>query len=112
MRHAHRQRAWSLGAVPAEREIDEHTWLLVVRADAGQAAALPLGRKLLRLRFGGYTTIVVNLTDSDHVSDPVLAMLLEWRGKLELRGCRLVVTAEHPRVRRALERAGLEIADP
>jgi hypothetical protein len=101
----------SLGAVLAEREVDEHTWLLVVRAHAGLAAALAVGRKLIRLRMAGYTTIVVNLVDGERVSDPLLATLLEWRRKLELRDGRLVVAAEHPAARAKLERAGLELAE-
>ena len=54
-------REWSLGAVLAEREVDERTWLMAVRADAGLGASLALGRRLLGLRLAGYTTIVVDL---------------------------------------------------
>jgi hypothetical protein len=110
-RQARRRSAWSLGAVLAEREVDEHTWLLVVRADAGLPPSLAVGRKLTRLRMAGYTTIVVNLVDGDRLSDPLLATLLEWRRKLELRDGRLVIAAEHPAARAKLGRAGLELAD-
>lgn len=46
-------RHWSLGAVLAERTIDPRTYLLVVRTDAGLAAALDLRRRLLGLQLVG-----------------------------------------------------------
>lgn len=57
MRHAPSDSAWSLGAVLAERAVDERTHLLVIRADVGLPAALALGRRLLGLRLAGYTTL-------------------------------------------------------
>jgi hypothetical protein len=108
---ASKRSAWSLGAVLAEREVDEHTWLVVMRADPGLSAALALGRKLIRLRMTGYTTIVVSLVEGDRLSDALLATLLEWRRKLELRNGRLVVAVERPAIRARLDRAGLEPAD-
>jgi hypothetical protein len=35
IRHTPLTRDWSLGAVLAQREIDEHTCVLVIRADVG-----------------------------------------------------------------------------
>jgi anti-anti-sigma factor len=111
MRHPQRDGAWSLGAVLAEREIDDRTHLLVIRADIGLGAALALGHRLLGLRLAGYTTIVVDLADGDHVAAAVLAVLIQSRRKLELRAGRLVLVAENPAVRQTLARAGLEVAD-
>jgi anti-anti-sigma regulatory factor len=111
IRHPRSIREWSLGAVLAEREIDERTFVLVVRADAGLGASLALGRRLLGLRLAGITTIVVDLGEADHVTDAVLAALMRCGRKLAERDGRLVVSAEHPTVRRALERSGLELAE-
>ena len=104
-------REWSLGPVLAEREVDQHTWLMAVRADAGLGASLSLGRRLLGLRLAGYTTIVIDLGDADRVTDAVVAALMRCRRKLTARDGRLVVAAERPAVQRALARAGLEVAD-
>lgn len=109
--HTQLTREWSLGAVLAEREVGEHTWLLVVRADAGLGASLALARRLLGLRLAGYTTIVVDLGDADRVADAMLAALMRCRRKLALRDGRMVVAAERPAVRQAVARAGLEVAD-
>jgi anti-anti-sigma regulatory factor len=111
MRQAQRDSAWSLGAVLAEREVDDRTWLVVARADAGLGAALALSRRLLGLRLAGYTTIVVDLTGGEHPTAAVLAVLLQSRRKLELRDGRLAVLADSPEVRRVLARAGLEPAE-
>jgi anti-anti-sigma regulatory factor len=102
---------WSLGAVLAEREIDEHTWLVVIRADVGLGASLAFARRLLGLRLAGFTTIVVDVGDTDHVTDVLVAALMRCRRKLAARDGRLVVAADHAAVRRALARAGLEVAD-
>jgi hypothetical protein len=104
-------REWSLGAVLAEREIDERTWLIAVRADAGLGASLELSRRLMGLRLAGFTTIVVDLGDADRVTDAVVAALMRCHRKLAVRDGRMVVAAERPAVQRALIRAGLEIAD-
>jgi anti-anti-sigma regulatory factor len=112
MRQPKKDSAWSLGAVRAEREVDDRTWLVVVRADAGLGAALALGQRLLGLRLAGYTTVVVDLGKGEHVTGAVLAVLLQSRRKLELRDGRLAVVAESPGVRSTLARAGLEVADP
>lgn len=111
IRHTQLTREWSLGAVLAEREVGEHTWLLVVRADAGLGASFALARRLLELRLAGYTTIVVDLGDADRVADVMLAALMRCRRKLALRDGRMVVAAERPAVRQAVARAGLEVAD-
>lgn len=103
--------AWSLGAVLAEREVDDRTWLAVVRADAGLGAALALGRRLLGLRLAGYTTIVVDLGNGEHVTGAMLAVLLKTHRKLEQRDGCLAVVAESPAARSMLARAGLECAD-
>ena len=104
-------REWSLGAVRAEGEIDQHTWLMAVRADAGLGASFELGQRLLGLRLAGYTTIVVDLGDADRVTDAVVAALMRGRRKLAARDGRLVVAAERPAVQLALAHAGLESAD-
>ena len=111
MRQPERDSAWSLGAVLAEREVDSRTWFVVIRADAGLGAALALGRRLVGLRLAGYTTIVVDLRNGEHVAGAVLAVLLQSRRKLELRDARLVVIAESPGVRSTLARAGLEVTE-
>ena len=108
-RQPERDIAWSLGAVLAEREIDKRTWLVVIRADAGLGAALALGRRLLGLRLAGYTTIVVDLRNGEHVAGAVLAVLLQSRRKLDQRDGRLVVSAENPGARSMLARAGLAV---
>ena len=95
----------------AEREVDKLTCLVAVRADAGLGASLILGRRLLGLRLAGYTTIVIDLGDADRVTDAVVAALMQCRRKLTARDGRLVVAARRPTVRRALARAGLEVAD-
>jgi len=110
-RHARSTPDWSLGAVLAEREIDERAWLVVVHADIGLGASLAFGRRLLGLRLAGFTTIVVDLGDSDHVTDALVAALMRCRRKLAARDGRLVVATERPSVRRALVRAGLEVAE-
>jgi anti-anti-sigma regulatory factor len=66
---------------------------------------------MLGLRLAGFTTIVVDLGDADHVADAVVAALMQCRRKLAMRDGRLVVAAGRPAVRRALARAGLEVAD-
>ena len=104
-------REWSLGAVLAEREIDERTWLMAVRADAGLGASLELSRRLMGLRLAGFTTIIVDLGDADRVTDAVVGALMRCRRKLALRDGRLVVAAGRPAVLQSLIRSGLEIAD-
>lgn len=110
-RQPDRDSAWSLGAVLAEREVDDRTWLAVVRADAGLGAALALGRRLLGLHLAGYTTIVVDLSDGEHVTGAVLAVLLKTRRKLERRDGSLAVVAESPAARTALAQTGLEVIE-
>jgi anti-anti-sigma regulatory factor len=102
-------REWSLGPVVAEREVDQHFWLMTVRADAGLGASLSLARRLLGLRLAGYTTILVDLGDADRVTDAVVAALMQCRRKLAVREGRLVVAAQRPDVQTALARAGLEL---
>jgi anti-anti-sigma regulatory factor len=104
-------RDWSLGAVLAERAIDPRTCLLVVRADAGVAAALDLRRRLLALRLAGHTTLLVDLEGMNTVSDAILAALMQARRQLAARDGRLVVTSEHAAVRTAAEQVGLELVD-
>jgi anti-anti-sigma regulatory factor len=104
-------REWSLGAVLAECEIDERTWLMAVRPDAGLGASLELSRRLMGLRLAGFTTIIVDLGDADRVTDAVVAALIRCRRKLAARDGRMVVAAGRPAVRRALTRSGLEIAE-
>jgi anti-anti-sigma regulatory factor len=111
MRQPERDAAWSLGAVLAEREVDDRTWLFVIRADVGLGAALALGRRLPGLRLAGYTTIVVDLRNGEHVAGAVLAVLAQSRRKLELREGRLAVAAESRGVRRTLAHAGLEVIE-
>jgi anti-anti-sigma regulatory factor len=111
MRQPERDSAWSLGAVLAEREVDERTWLVSVRADAGLGAALALGRRLLGLHLAGYTTLVVDLRNAEDVTGAVLAVLLQSRRKLGRRDGRLAVVAESPGVRSTLARTGLEVVD-
>lgn len=111
IRQTQSTRKWSLGAVLAEREIDERTWLMAIRADAGPSASLALSRRMLGLRLAGFTTIIVHLGDADRVTDAVVAALMRCRRKVALRDGRLVVAAERPAVQRALARAGLEVAD-
>ena len=103
-------RDWSLGAVLAEREVDAQTSVLVVRADAGPAAALELRRRLLGLVMSGHTTVIVDLNGADRVTDAILAALMQGRRKLKAsRGGRLVVTADDPSLRNVLERLGFEL---
>lgn len=107
---SHTPRGWSLGAVLAEREVDPQTSVLVVRADAGPAAALELRRRLLGLVMSGHTTVLVDLNGADHVTDAVLAALMQGRRKLNAaRGGRLVVAADDPSLRNVLERLGFEL---
>lgn len=101
----------SLGAVLAEREIDEHTRLVLIRADVAVGPSLTFERRLLGLRLAGFTTIIVDLGDAGHATDAVVAALMRCRRKLAARDGRLVVVAERPAVRRALARVGLEVAD-
>ena len=83
----------------------------VIRADVGLGAALALGRRLLELRLAGYTTIVVDLRNGEHVAGAVLAVLLQSRRKLALREGRLAVVAESPGVRSTVAQAGLEVIE-
>lgn len=108
--HTQLTRDWTLGAVLAQREVDEHTCVLVIRADAGLPASLAFGRRLLGLRLAGFTTIVVDLGEADTVADVMVATLMRSRRKLASRDGRLVVAADRPAVRRVLEGAGLEVA--
>jgi anti-anti-sigma regulatory factor len=94
--------------VLAEREVDPRTFLLVVRADAGPAAALGLRRRLLGLLLSGHTTLIVDLDGATHATDAVLAALMQAQRKLASRGGRLVVTASDPQMERALLRLGFE----
>lgn len=109
--HTQLTREWSLGAVLAQREIDEHTCVLVIRADAGLAASLAFGRRLLGLGLAGFTTIVVDLGEAERVADVMVATLMRSRRKLAARHARLVVAADRPAVRRVLACAGLEVAE-
>lgn len=102
---------WSLEAVLAEREIDERTIVVAVRADAGLGASLGLSRRLLGLRLAGFTTIIVDLGDADRITDPVVAALMRCRRKLAVRDGRLVVAPGQVAVQRTLALAGLEVAD-
>jgi len=103
-------RDWSLGAVLAEREVDAQTSVLVVRADAGPAAALELRRRLLGLVRSGHTTVLVDLKGAHSVTDAILAALMQGRRKLNAsRGGRLVVAADDPSLRNVLERLGFEL---
>lgn len=111
IRHAQLTRDWSLGAVLAQREIDEHTCVLVIRADVGLAASLAFGRRLLGLALAGFTTIVVDLGEADRVADVMVATLMRCRRRLAARDGRLVVAADRPGVRRVLAAAGLEVVE-
>ena len=111
MRHRTRESAWSLGAVLAEREVDDRTWLLVVRGDVGPGAAIALRRRLLGLALAGYTTIIIDLADGERVTGALLAVLAQTRGKLERGAGRLAVVAETSEARSVLARAGLEVVD-
>ena len=102
---------WSIGAVLAERPIDPHTYLLVVRANAGLAAALDLRRRLLGLRLAGHTTLLVDLEGAHAASDAILAALMQASRLLASRDGRLVVVSENATVRDAAERAGLEVVE-
>jgi hypothetical protein len=104
-------RDWSIGAVLAERPIDPHSYLLVVRADAGFAASLDLRRRLIGLGLAGHTTVLVDVEGAGRVSDAMVAALMQAGRRLALRDGRLVVTSEHAAVRASLERAGLELVD-
>jgi phosphoenolpyruvate synthase/pyruvate phosphate dikinase len=104
-------RDWSVGAVLAERPIDPHSYLLVVRPDAGFAASLDLRRRLIGLRRAGHTTMLVDVEGAGPVSDAMLAALIQARRRLAVSHGRLVVTSEHAEVRADLERAGLEPLD-
>ena len=110
-RRAPLTRAWSLGAVLAERELDEHTWLVLIRADVAIGPSFAFERRLLGLLLAGFTTIVVDVGDARHVTDAIVAALMRCRRKLAARDGRLVLAAERPAVRRALARVGLELAD-
>ena len=86
------------------------TSVLVVRADAGPAAALELRRRLLGLVMSGHTTVLVDLTGADRVTDAILAALMQGRRRLNAaRGGRLVVAADDPSLRNVLERLGFEL---
>jgi anti-anti-sigma regulatory factor len=101
----------SFGAVLAERPIDEGTYLLVVRANAGLAAAIDLRRRLLRLKLAGHTTVLVDLVGAHGVSAAILATLMQARRRLSTRDGRLVVASGDGAVRAAAERAGLEVVE-
>ena len=101
----------SLGAVLAEREVDERTYLVVVRADVSLGPALALARRLLGLRRAGFTTVIVQLPDSARVADVLLAALMRCRRELDARQGRMVVATANSSLRATLARAGLEIAD-
>ena len=111
LRHRQSTEDWSLGAVLAECEIDERTCLLRIRADVALGPSLAFERRVLGLRLVGFTTIVVDVGDGGHVTDVILAALMRCRRKLAARDGRLVVMAARPAVRRALVRAGLEVAE-
>jgi anti-anti-sigma regulatory factor len=111
IRHTHSTAEWSLGAVLAQREIDERTVVVVIRADVGLGPSLTFERRLLGLRLAGFTTIVVDVGAADRVADVMVATLMRCRRKLAPRDARLVIAADDPRVRRYLERVGLEVAD-
>lgn len=110
-RHTPWNRDWSLGAVLAELEIDEHTCLVQIRADVALGSSLMLERRLLALRLAGFTTMIVDVGDAAHVTDAIVASLMRCRTKLAIRGCRLTVAAERPAVRRVLARVGLDVAE-
>lgn len=102
---------WSLGAVLAVREVDEHTCLVLIRADVAIGPSRALERRLLGLRLAGFTTIVVDVGDASHVTDALVAALMRCKRNLDARDGRLVLAAGRPAVQRALGRAGLEVAD-
>jgi len=104
--------AWSLGAVLAEREMDEDTILLLCRADAGITATLALRWRLTQLALGGYRTLIVDLGDAHEVGDTTIAVLVGTRRIVEQHGAQLVVAAEQPSVEEVITRAGLELAGP
>jgi anti-anti-sigma regulatory factor len=104
-------RHWSLGAVLAERTIDPRTYLLVVRTDAGLAAALDLRRRLLGLQLAGHTTLLVDLEGGHPVSGAILGALMRARRQLAVRDGRLIVASEDAAVRAAVEQVGLELVD-
>jgi anti-anti-sigma regulatory factor len=110
-RHTPLNRGWSLGAVLAKLEIDEHTCLVLIRADVAAGPSLALEQRLLGLRGAGFTTVIVDVGDAPHVTDAIVAALMRARRKLAARDGRLVLAAERPAVRRALARAGLEVAE-
>lgn len=108
-RRPHMTREWSLGAVLAEREVDPRTSVLVVRADAGAVAAMELRRRLIGLSVPGDTTVIVDLNGADHVTDAVLAALMQGRRTLVARGGRLVLAASDASLQKALERLGFDL---
>jgi hypothetical protein len=65
---------WSLGAVLAEREIDERTCLLLIRADVALGPSLAFERRVLGLRLVGFTTIAVDVGDGGHVISGLLSV--------------------------------------
>jgi hypothetical protein len=111
MRQTERDRAWSLGAVLAESEVDDSVCLLIVRPDVSLGAALALGRRVLGLRLAGYTTIVIELAAGRQVAPALVAVLLNTSRKIERRDGRLVIATEDPAVRLSLARAGLEVSE-
>ena len=102
---------WSIGAVLAERPIDPRTHLLVVRANAGPAAARDLRRRLLGLRLAGRTTVLVDLEGAYGASDAILAALTQAHRQLSARAGRLVVASENVALRDDAERACLQVVD-
>jgi anti-anti-sigma regulatory factor len=111
-RHTPLNRDWSLGAVLAALEIDEHTCVVRIRADVAAGASISLERQLLALRLAGFTTVIVDVGETPHVTDAIVAALMRSRRELAARDGRLVLAAEARAVRRALARAGLEVAEP
>jgi anti-anti-sigma regulatory factor len=103
------ERGWSLGPVLAEREVDPRTYVLVVRPDAGPAAALELRRRLLGLMLAGHTTLLVDLDGAERATDAVLSALMQARRKLAARDGRLIVAASQPTLRTALAGLGFEL---
>jgi hypothetical protein len=111
MRQPQPDGAWSLGAVLAESEVDERTYLLVLRPEVGRGAVLAVGWKILGLCLAGYTTIVAELAAGERVSGPLLAVLVNCGRKLERRNGRLVVSAAQQSALETLARAGLEVSE-